>query len=284
MVAGTMSIAHFGDTHVHKYMDTIASLLAEAGNIASTYFGKVAGVSKGEDSNQVLTAADIAVGQFLVKELSKTFPSYNIIEEETGAVDKGSLYTWVIDPIDGTSNFAEGVPTYGIAIGLLEGYSPIAGGIGLPAMGEVCVGERGRGSWCGKARMAVRKDPNLLSALVAYGIDSNRENPERTVHECALLARIVLEVRNIRSSNSAFDAIMVAQGKYGVWLNNSSKIWDNVAQQIVIEEAGGVYTNFVGGQMDYSTPLRRMDENYTFCTGAPALHAAVQRIVRGSAA
>lgn len=111
-----------------KYFDFIANALGEASDIAMRHFGHVVGITKDTDTNQVLTDADLEIGRFLIDKLGQTFPSHNIIDEEAGVIDKGSTHTWVVDPIDGTSNFAEGVPTFGIMLGLLEGDSPVAGG------------------------------------------------------------------------------------------------------------------------------------------------------------
>jgi myo-inositol-1(or 4)-monophosphatase len=75
--------------------------------------------------------------------------------------------------------------------------------------------------------------------------------------------------------------MMVAAGKYGAYLNRTSKIWDNIAPQIIIEEAGGIFTDFFGQKIDYSDPLEKADQNFTMCTAAPALHQELQKIIRG---
>jgi len=79
---------------------------------------------------------------------------------------------------------------------------------------------------------------------VSYGIDGHQEDLEFTKKECALLAEIILNIRNLRTSNSVFDTGILVKGGYGAYLNRTSKVWDNVAQQIIVEEAGGVYTDF----------------------------------------
>jgi myo-inositol-1(or 4)-monophosphatase len=73
---------------------------------------------------------------------------------------------------------------------------------------------------------------------------------------------------------------MLVKGNYGGALNRTSKIWDNVAQQIVIEEAGGVYTTLDGQPMNYSQPLARAEQNFTYCAAAPALHQQLQALIR----
>jgi len=244
-----------------------------------SYFGKVSATVKLEDNNQVLTEADIAVGKLLVEKCKLAFPTFNIIDEEAGVIDNKSPYTIVIDPIDGTSNFANGLPLFGIFIGVLKEATPIAGAIALPAFGDIYIAEKGKGAFRNGQRVHVSDTTQLKNALVAYGIDGHQENPALTHDETALLGDIILSVRNLRSSNSAFDFAVVADGRYGLVLNQTSKIWDNVAAHIVIEEAGGIYTDFYGQPMNYSDALGRNDENYTVCAGSPVLHAEMQRVI-----
>lgn len=261
------------------YRDFIDQNLKRASTIAIKQFGKVTGSTKTGDNNQVLTEADLAIGKLLIDLIQKTYPTHNIIDEEAGVVNRESELTWVIDPIDGTSNFSAGVVTYGIMMGLLQGSTPIAGGIALPTFSEVCVAEKGVGAFCNGQKLQVTNSESLLSELVAYAIDGHQENPIMTHDECATLADIILGIRNLRASGSCFDAVMVAKGKYGGYLNRTSKIWDNVAQQIVLEEAGCVYTDFFGRPIDYSNPLAKVSKNFTFCAAPPLLHKQLQSII-----
>lgn len=265
------------------YRAFITDVLGEAAVIAKRNFGKTGGTVKTGDNNQVLTETDIEIGKLLVNRVEKTFPEHNVIDEEAGVIDKSSRYTWVIDPIDGTSNFAAGVPMFGIMIGLLEDDQPVAGGIALPVFDETYVAVKNQGTYCNGSKVNVSSETDLLNALVAYGIDGHQEAPDVTRQEAALLAEIVLGVRNLRTSNSAFDHAMVAKGCYGATLNQTSKIWDNVAVQIVIEEAGGIYTDFWGNPQDYAIALQRADDNFTWCAGPPALHKQLQDIIRAAA-
>lgn len=265
------------------YRDFIQSVLEEASLIALANFGKVTGTSKEADNNQVLTVTDLEIGKLMVERVQKSYPKFNVIDEEAGVIDKSSRYTWVIDPIDGTSNFANGVPEYGILIGLLEDGTPIAGGIALPSFHEIYTAEKGSGALCNGQSVRVTGEQELLSSLVAYGIDGHQEEPSITYEETRLLGEIVLAIRNLRSSNSTYDYAQVAKGAYGGYLNRTSKIWDNVGPHVVIEEAGGVYSDFYGQPMDYSNPLSKVDENFTMCTASPALHKQLLVIIRKSA-
>ncbi len=265
---------------MENYKNFIQDVLADASIIAARNFGKVAGVVKHGDNNQVLTDTDIEIGKLIVDRVKDKYPEHNIIDEEAGVADNGSSFTWVIDPIDGTSNFANGVPTFGIMIGLLEDDKPVLGGIALPAFNETYIAAKGQGTTCNGERVFVTKEGRLLNALVAYGIDGHQEDAAITKIEVALLGDIILSIRNLRSSNSVFDQVMVAKGKYGAALNRTSKIWDNVAQHIVIEEAGGLYTDFFGEPIDYTNPVSRADVNFTMCAAPPELHKQLMVIIK----
>lgn len=265
-----------------NFQKFIKQALSSASKIANNSFGNITSIStKSGDNNQVLTETDLEIGEYLIGKVKSFFPDHNIIDEEAGVVDNGHEYTWVIDPIDGTSNFASGLPTYGVMIGLLKGDQALAGGISLPAFNQILVAEKGKGAFCNEEKIFVSKEKKLLSSLIAYGIDGHQENHEQTMDEAKLLGKIILNIRNLRTTNSAYDMAQVSMGKYGAYLNKTTKIWDNVALQPIVEEAGGVVTDFWGNPMDYSNSLQRSQENFTICAGASDLHGELQRVING---
>src|SRR4030042_3298830 len=261
------------------YLKFISSTLEEASKIANKYYGKVTSTVKPEDSNQVLTEADLAIGKFIVSRVREKYPKHNVIDEEAGVIDNNSEYTWVIDPIDGTSNFAKGVPLFGIILGLLYKDQPFAGGVALPFFSEIYLAEKGRGAFCNGETIQVSREDKLINCLVGYGIDGHQENPELTRKEAKLLGEIVLNIRNLRSSGSVFDGMMVAKGKFGAYHHRNTNIWDVVGLQIIIEEAGGVFTDFYGDPIDYSNYLKRFNDHYPFCTAPPILHKQLQKTI-----
>lgn len=264
------------------YKDFIKDTLQKASKIASESFGMVDSTTKAEDNNQVLTKTDLEIGSFIISRIKSEFPDYNIIDEEAGVIDSNSEFTWVVDPIDGTSNFANAVPTYGTMMGLLKNDKSIAGGIALPYFDEVYTAEKGSGAFCNNRSIYVSKEENLLKSLVAYQIDGHQEEPRLTRDETKLLTEIILSIRNLRTSNSAFDLAMVASGKYGGVLNKTSKIWDNVAQQIIIEESGGIYTDYYGKPVDYSNPLTKSKDNFTYLAGSKVIHEQLLSIIKNN--
>lgn len=166
-------------------------------------------------------------------------------------------------------------------IGLLHEAAPIAGGIALPAFHDIYVAEKGGGATRNGTAVHVAQSGQLAAKMLCYGIDINPADPQATMNECELLAKILLAgPYKLRGSNSAYDIAMVAGGRYGAFLNKTSKIWDNVAPQILVEEAGGRWTAFDGTPIDYTRPLEKAGQNFTHCGAAPSVFRHVQEIIR----
>lgn len=277
-----MSSKEYPNTPESEFSSFAREAMITASEIAMRNFGKVSGITKQEDNNQVLTDTDLEIGEVIVDLIRSKFPSHNIIDEEAGVVDKGSEYTWILDPIDGTSNFAVGSRLFGSIIGLLHKDKPIVGAVALPAFDEIYLAEQGKGAHCNGERLHVTSEQDLSKVLIGYSIDGHQENPQITYDEVAILADIILGCRNLRTSGSVFDAMLVAQGKYGGYHHRNTKIWDVVGMQVIIEEAGGVFTDFNGIQVDYSNHLQRAKDKFPFCTAAPAIHKQLQDIINKS--
>lgn len=175
-----------------------------------------------------------------------------------------------------------GIPLYGIMIGLLENEVPIAGGIALPAFNEIFFAEKNHGAYCNGQKIHATTERELLSTLVAYTLDGHQENPDYTRKEAKIIGEIVLGIRNLRASGSCFDVVMVAKGKYGGYVNQTCKIWDIVAAQILLEEADCVCTDFNGNKISYENPLMKAKENYTFCVAPKELHSQLQQIIHNN--
>jgi myo-inositol-1(or 4)-monophosphatase len=265
-----------------RYRAFLELHLRAAARTAEGYFGKVSGTVKPGDPNQVLTEADVAIGKQLVAAVRQEYPDHNVIDEEAGVIDRGSVYTWIIDPIEATSNFAAGLPQYGIMIGLLENDTPIAGGVIAPAYNKLYLAEKGQGATCNGEPIRVTTETDLLKMLVSFGIDSHKDNPKRTYLECQVLADIVQASRTMRNSGcEALDPMYVAEGRFGGRVNMSARIWDNVGPQVIAEEAGARWTALDGSPMDYRQPLTKTDQNMPFCVAPPVLHDHLIKLIDG---
>ncbi len=261
------------------YTPFISSVLSKASEISINNFGEIQGATKAGDNNQVLTKTDLEVGKYIVGKIKEEYPKHNIIDEEAGVIDNNSEYTWVIDPIDGTSNFASASQLFATIVGLLYQDQPIAGGMVLPYFKEIYTAEKGKGSFCNGKQIHVSEEPNMLNMLISYNVDGFQNNPEKTELESHIIKDIILNCRNLRSSGSMLDCMLVARGTYGGAHHKNTKIWDVAGTQVLVEEAGGVFTNYNGEKLNYKDHLQRAKELFPFCAGTPEIHKKLQEII-----
>lgn len=259
------------------YGEFLTSAVSEASGLAAELAGAVEATVK-EDPDQVLTEADLAVGTLLGRAIERAYPRDGLIDEELGVRPGDSGTTWLVDPIDGTANFAAGSPLYAVLVGVLRGGEPVAGAVALPAFGELYVAERGAGVRCNGKVVAPSPRAALSSSLVAYGIDVHDRDRVRT--DLRALDSLSASCRGLRMANSAFDLVQVALGVYGGYVHRNCRIWDCVAPQILVEESGGCCTDVYGERLVHDDPASRVQDVYSVVAGAPGVHGELLDRVR----
>jgi myo-inositol-1(or 4)-monophosphatase len=250
-----------------------------AGQVLLGHFGRTASTVQKSDLSNVVTAADLTSERTIVQAVRARHPTHSIIAEETGCDLRDSEFTWVIDPLDGTSNFAAGIPWFGVLIALLCAGRPVLGVLHLPVSGDLYCAERGGGAFRNGERIAVSAEPLLSNVLWAWGMDAAASDAAAS-HETALLARVLQRVRNVRATNSLVDCAYVADGRLGGMLNRSTRIWDIAASMVIIGEAGGVYTHADGAVLALDTSAAAAERVYAVMAGAPALHQQMLTLTR----
>jgi myo-inositol-1(or 4)-monophosphatase len=169
--------------------------------------------------------ADLKAEKIIIEELKKARPYYSIISEEEGSeTNKDKNNTWIIDPIDGTTNFLHGVPHFAISIALKSGDEIISGLIYDPIKDEMFYAEKERGAFFNNQRIRVSKKRDLNSCLFATG--------GRSKNEAELTLR--------KSGSAALDIAYVAAGRYDGYFQNNLNLWDIAAGIIILKEAGGM--------------------------------------------
>lgn len=259
------------------YLAFLESLLEGAGRLATSFPSRMSTEVKDADPNQVVTQADRAIGSHIVSRIRAEHPDDNVIDEELGVVRGTSAVTWIIDPVDGTANFAAGSPLFGVMVGVLEHGEAVAGGVALPAFSETYVAEAGQGAYLDGTRLRAEPDGGLAQQLVAYGMDIH---PAEVALDCQLLSSVATRCRGIRMSNSVFDCMMVAKGVYGAFMHRHNRIWDCVAAQVVVQEAGGTFSGMDGCAIDYRDPLTRLEEDFSILACGPGLQEPIAAITR----
>jgi myo-inositol-1(or 4)-monophosphatase len=194
-----------------------------------------------------VTAADKRAEEMLYSDLSKARPGYGFIGEEGGSregADKS--HTWIVDPLDGTTNFLHGIPQFAISIGLQREGVVIAGLIYNPANDDLYLAERGKGAFLNDQRLRVAGRRQLGECVIACGLPHiGRGDHELSREEMAGIQTRVAGLR--RFGSAALDMAFVAAGRLdGYWERNLSP-WDMAAGTIIVREAGGIVSGIAGG-------------------------------------
>jgi len=220
--------------------DFCRALARDAGKLAHTAFGTSATSMKGR--HDVVTAMDREVERFIRAAIDKRYPQDAIIGEEDGGSDGERL--WLIDPIDGTANYARGLPRYCVSIGYLEHGVPTLGAIYDPSLDWLYAAANGCGAWRDGTRLAVSPCAELTAATVECGWSTRRSAADYT----ALIGRILGSGAAIRRAGSgALGLCDVAAGAVEAYCELHINAWDCAAGIVLVREAGGRTNEFFAG-------------------------------------
>ena len=193
-----------------------------------------------------VTASDKKVEKILIEELIKARPNYSILSEETGKISNDESFKWIIDPIDGTSNFLHGIPHFAISIGLEHNKEIICGIIYDPIKDEMFTAEKGNGSYLNNQRIRVSSRSKLKNCIIFTGGPKyESKDKELALEEYKKFSsKTLAPIRKMGSAS--LDMAYVAAGRCdGFWQRNLN-YWDIAAGIILIKEAGGFVTDFNG--------------------------------------
>lgn len=256
----------------------IHNALREAGEILMENFGEITDYTVKESQSSIVTKTDVDSEKRIMEVISKAFPSHNLLGEETGFQNRNSEYTWVVDPIDGTSNFAAGIPWFGVIICLLKNSKPELAACFLPVQDQLYYAEKGKGATLNGKPISVSKEKDLKNVLMTYSLDYSDE-PGKTEQESLVIQKLVKSVRNLRSTNCLIDFCYTADGKLGGCANQTTKIWDIAAPVLLIEEAGGIATDMNGNRFNFSITEKDYDRNYEIVASSKTLHPKIIKLI-----
>lgn len=219
-----------------------------------------------------VTAADTRAEEVLRSELAKARPGYAFLGEEGGTREgTDRSHTWIVDPLDGTTNFLHGIPQFAISVALRREDTIIAGLVYNPITEELFTAERGKGAFCNDRRLRVAARTRLADAVIACGL------PHQGRGDLALFRREIAAVQPHvvglrRFGSAALDLAWIAAGRFdGYWERNLSA-WDLAAGILLVREAGGFVTDLAGGD--------GMLDNGDVIAGNEKIHDQLLRLLR----
>ena len=235
-------------------MNVMVAAARKAGRSLARDFGEVENlqVSVKGPANFV-SAADHKAEDIIFKELAKARPGYGFLMEERGEIEgDDKTHRWIVDPLDGTTNFLHGIPHFAISIGLERDGVMVAGVVYNPATDELFTAEKGKGAFLNdRRRLRVAGRKTLGDAVVVMGIPHRgRPGHPRFLDE---MKTVMMEVAGLRRSGSAaLDMAYVAAGRYDGYWERNLKPWDLAAGMVLVREAGGLVTDIDGGDSIFS--------------------------------
>ncbi len=228
----------------------VINISKQAGEIIREGFGKNFGIEYKTNEINLVTEIDKASEKLITDFVKKKYPSHSILAEESGEYkNKESEYRWVIDPLDGTTNFAHGLPIFSVSIGVQKNGKTFAGVVYDVMQDITYSAEKGSGSYANSEKLSVSKKEQLGHSLLVTGFPYNiAERPKNIFEIFEAFTKAARGVRRLGSA--AIDLCYVAKGALDGYWENSLHPWDFCAGKLILEEAGGIVTDFKGNDID----------------------------------
>ncbi len=258
-------------------MDELKRVLLEAakagGAIIKEYFQGSFKVDNKTSINDLVTDVDKHSEKVIIDTIKNTYPEHSIISEEVGELIQDSDYNWIIDPIDGTVNFAHGIPICCVSIGLKYKEDLLLGAVYNPIMNELFFAEKGKGATLNGEKITVSEKSEFKKACLVTGFPYKW--PKTYEHPIKVFERFIMEGLPVRRLGSAaIDLCWVACGRFdGFWEYNLNP-WDVAAGYLIVQEAGGIITNFDGEPYD-------VDDKETLATNG-VIHNDMLKLIRSN--
>ncbi len=252
-------------------LSTAKKAAMSAGTVLNRLFGKVRDITKKGDIDLV-TEADFQAEKIVLSTLSHKFPGDSILAEESGTHQQASKRTWIVDPLDGTTNFVHGFPMFAVSIALEIEQEMVLGVVYNPFMNELFEAVKDGGALLNGRPIRVSSIQDLEESLLATGFPYNiRECPEKIL---GLFQKMIVKAQGVRRPGSAaIDMCYVAMGRLDGFWEQDLKPWDTAAGTVMVTEAGGKLSNYQGGPY---TPHQK-----TVVAANPLIHRKMMEVIGG---
>lgn len=236
---------------LQSQLKTAVQIASEAGEIGLSYFRSDEVGTRAKGVGDVITAADTASEDLVLRRLADVFPADGVIGEEGTRVDGTGTRRWLVDPLDGTLNYSRGLPIWAVSLALFDGDQPLLGVVHDPLRGESFYAARSLGAWRNDTPIRCSDVVDVSSALLHLTVDFHKGSLQDSLDDLRALAPRVLRTRNIGSA--ALALAYVAAGYFDAMLHRFAHPWDYGAGVLLVQEAGGTVTDIDGGPYQLGT-------------------------------
>jgi myo-inositol-1(or 4)-monophosphatase len=225
--------------------NTLMTAATAAGRLIQSRIHSEFRIDNKEGVNNLVTEVDHASEKLIIDTIRKDFPDHFILSEEVGEVKMDSEYKWIIDPIDGTVNFAHGIPICCVSIGVEHAGRMVMGAVYNPFMNEFFFAEKGRGATLNDKPIHVSQKKNVMDGCFVTGFPyTYLDQSNGPLEVFGRFIRKGIPVRRLGSA--AIDLCWVAAGRFDGFFEHKLSAWDSAAGFLLVEEAGGTVTDFQG--------------------------------------
>ncbi len=231
---------------------TLLKAVEAGANEMTRFFNGQFTISNKEGMNNLVTEADHAAEKAIFEVIKEDYPDHFILSEEAGEIVQDSNYKWIIDPIDGTVNFANGIPLCCVSIAVEQDGQMILGAVYNPFINELFFAQRGFGATLNDKKIQVSEKTDVFSSCLVTGFPyTYLDAPNGPLQVFEKLIRKGVPVRRLGSA--AIDLCWVAAGRFDGFYEHKLQAWDSSAGFLIVEEAGGKVTDFAG---NYYSPYQ----------------------------
>lgn len=257
-----------------QYRSLALAAARRAGNLLSQAFERRYIAWRLKHRHEIVTGADMGAERMIMAFLKRHTPQFQILSEESGLTHRASDWLWVVDPLDGTTNFKLHNPLFSVSIALYYQGEPRLGVVYAPYLGDMFVAETGKGAWLNGRRIHVSITNQLRRAFLTYCYGQEKKHMHRAIELYRYFKLKSLDMRQLGSA--AIELAWVAAGRTESIVIPGTKPWDAAAGVLLVTEAGGKVTDFKGRPWRFVNPRTgRLNQNVDLLATNGKLHSTI---------
>tara|TARA_B100001287_G_scaffold44070_1_gene33199 strand:- start:3677 stop:4480 length:804 start_codon:yes stop_codon:yes gene_type:complete len=235
----------------NEYLDFTKELSFNSGKLLSKYFGNLNSINRKTSTIDLVTNADLESEKLIIESINKKFPNHTIIAEESNSNKKSSDFKWIIDPLDGTTNFVHNLPIFAVSIALQYKNKTVLGVVYNPAADKMFSATINNGAYLNGSIIKPSSSKTLSDSLIVTGFPYLQD--KRWENSFSIFKDFYSKSQGVRRLGAAaLDLCFVAMGRFEVFYEFNLKPWDICAGSIIAEEAGAKVTDWDGSQYPYN--------------------------------